>query len=88
MHLFVNVQDVFSLLVCIFCFCFFFLEFFVENMGDFFIFLRRFADDILESSAESLEHILNFITVFMGSVERYVASFFTSDQLHWKSAML
>lgn len=47
-------------------------EFFVENMGDFFIFLRRFADDILESSAESLEHILNFITVFMGSVERCV----------------
>lgn len=79
MHLFVNVQDVFSLLVCIFCF---FLEFFVENMADFFIFLRRFADDILESSAESLEHILSFITVFMGSVERYVASFFTSDQLH------
>lgn len=66
-----------------FLFLFFvFLEFFVENMGDFFIFLRRFADDILESSAESLEHILNFITVFMGSVERYVASFFTSDQLH------
>lgn len=45
-------------------------EFFVENMADFFIFLRRFADDILESSAESLEHILNFITVFMGSVDR------------------
>lgn len=54
----------------------------MENMADFFIFLRRFADDILESSAESLEHILSFITVFMGSVERYVASFFTSDQLH------
>lgn len=45
-------------------------EFFVENMGDFFIFLRRFADEVLESSAESLEHVLTFITVFMGSVER------------------
>lgn len=54
----------------------------MENMGDFFIFLRRFADDILESSAESLEHILNFITVFMGSVERYVASSFMSGQLN------
>lgn len=67
---------------CLFVFSVFFLEFFVDNMADFFIFLRRFADDILESSAESLEHILSFITVFMGSVERYVASFFTSDQLH------
>lgn len=46
----------------------------MENMADFFIFLRRFADDILESSAESLEHILNFITVFMGSVERCVVA--------------
>lgn len=46
----------------------------MENLADFFIFLRRFADDILESSAESLEHILNFITVFMGSIERCVAS--------------
>lgn len=45
-------------------------EFFVENMGDFFIFLRRFADEALESSAESLEQVLNFITIFMGSVER------------------
>ncbi|CAL8345589.1 unnamed protein product [Arctogadus glacialis] len=45
-------------------------EFFAENLGDFFIFLRRFADDVLESSAESLEHVLNFITVFMGNVER------------------
>uniref|UniRef100_A0A3Q2NY84 Ubiquitin conjugation factor E4 A n=1 Tax=Fundulus heteroclitus TaxID=8078 RepID=A0A3Q2NY84_FUNHE len=45
-------------------------EFFAENMGDFFIFLRRFADDVLETSAECLEHILNFITVFMGNVER------------------
>ncbi|KAG7471399.1 hypothetical protein MATL_G00124180 [Megalops atlanticus] len=45
-------------------------EFFAENMGDFFIFLRRFADEILESSAESLEQVLNFITVFMGNVER------------------
>lgn len=43
-------------------------------MADFFIFLRRFADDILESSAESLEHILNFITVFMGSVDRCVVA--------------
>uniref|UniRef100_A0A671LQ63 Ubiquitin conjugation factor E4 A n=1 Tax=Sinocyclocheilus anshuiensis TaxID=1608454 RepID=A0A671LQ63_9TELE len=38
-------------------------EFFAENMGDFFIFLRRFADEVLESSAESLEHVLTFITV-------------------------
>uniref|UniRef100_A0A673LB13 Ubiquitin conjugation factor E4 A n=1 Tax=Sinocyclocheilus rhinocerous TaxID=307959 RepID=A0A673LB13_9TELE len=38
-------------------------EFFAENMGDFFIFLRRFADKVLESSAESLEHVLTFITV-------------------------
>ncbi|XP_054651097.1 ubiquitin conjugation factor E4 A [Dunckerocampus dactyliophorus] len=45
-------------------------EFFAENLGDFFIFLHRFADDVLESSAESLEQILNFITVFMGNVER------------------
>uniref|UniRef100_A0A8C2ZNC1 Ubiquitin conjugation factor E4 A n=1 Tax=Cyclopterus lumpus TaxID=8103 RepID=A0A8C2ZNC1_CYCLU len=45
-------------------------EFFAENLGDFFVFLRRFADDVLESSAESLEQILNFITVFMGNIER------------------
>uniref|UniRef100_A0A3Q0R0U3 Ubiquitin conjugation factor E4 A n=1 Tax=Amphilophus citrinellus TaxID=61819 RepID=A0A3Q0R0U3_AMPCI len=45
-------------------------EFFAENLGDFFIFLRRFAEDVLETSAESLEQILNFITVFMGNVER------------------
>ncbi|XP_072318997.1 ubiquitin conjugation factor E4 A [Eucyclogobius newberryi] len=45
-------------------------EFFADNMGDFFIFLRRFADDILETSAENLEEVLNFITVFMGNVER------------------
>ncbi|KAG7221065.1 hypothetical protein INR49_017694 [Caranx melampygus] len=45
-------------------------EFFAENLGDFFIFLRRFSDDVLETSAESLEQILNFITVFMGNVER------------------
>ncbi|XP_056139800.1 ubiquitin conjugation factor E4 A isoform X1 [Lampris incognitus] len=45
-------------------------EFFAENLGDFFIFLRRFADEILESSTECLEQILNFITVFMGNVER------------------
>ncbi|XP_024911117.1 ubiquitin conjugation factor E4 A isoform X2 [Cynoglossus semilaevis] len=45
-------------------------EFFAENLGDFFIFLRRFADDVLETSAESLEQILDFITVFMGNVER------------------
>lgn len=47
-------------------------EFFADNLGDFFIFLRRFADDILETSADSLEHILHFVTVFMGDVERYV----------------
>lgn len=51
---------------CVFCLS----EFFAENLGDFFIFLRRFADDVLETSAESLEQILNFITVFMGNVER------------------
>ncbi|NXW57075.1 UBE4A factor, partial [Eurystomus gularis] len=45
-------------------------EFFADNLGDFFIFLRRFADDILESSADSLEHILHFVTVFMGDVDR------------------
>uniref|UniRef100_A0A8C1PCG6 Ubiquitin conjugation factor E4 A n=1 Tax=Cyprinus carpio TaxID=7962 RepID=A0A8C1PCG6_CYPCA len=45
-------------------------EFFAENMGDFFIFLRRFSDEVLESSAESLEHVLTFITVFMGNVDR------------------
>ncbi|XP_048840007.1 ubiquitin conjugation factor E4 A [Brienomyrus brachyistius] len=45
-------------------------EFFVENMGDFFIFLRRFADEVLESSAECLEQVLNFVTIFMGGVER------------------
>uniref|UniRef100_A0A8C3L734 Ubiquitin conjugation factor E4 A n=1 Tax=Chrysolophus pictus TaxID=9089 RepID=A0A8C3L734_CHRPC len=49
-------------------------EFFADNLGDFFIFLRRFADDILETSADSLEHILHFVTVFMGDVERYHAS--------------
>jgi len=41
-------------------------------MGDFFIFLRRFADEVLETSAENLEQILSFITVFMGNVERYM----------------
>uniref|UniRef100_A0A8D3DBG5 Ubiquitin conjugation factor E4 A n=1 Tax=Scophthalmus maximus TaxID=52904 RepID=A0A8D3DBG5_SCOMX len=45
-------------------------EFFAENLGDFFIFLRRFADDVLETSTENLEQIFNFITVFMGNVER------------------
>ncbi|XP_028320560.1 ubiquitin conjugation factor E4 A [Gouania willdenowi] len=45
-------------------------EFFAENLRDFFIFLRRFADDVLETSAESLEQILNFVTVFMGNEER------------------
>uniref|UniRef100_A0AAR2JPD8 Ubiquitin conjugation factor E4 A n=1 Tax=Pygocentrus nattereri TaxID=42514 RepID=A0AAR2JPD8_PYGNA len=45
-------------------------EFFAENMGDFFIFLRRFADEVLELSSESLEQVLNFITVYMGNVER------------------
>ncbi|XP_066565198.1 ubiquitin conjugation factor E4 A isoform X1 [Amia ocellicauda] len=45
-------------------------EFFAENMGDFFIFLRRFADEVLESSGECLEQVLHFITVFMGNVER------------------
>ncbi|XP_029770957.1 ubiquitin conjugation factor E4 A isoform X2 [Suricata suricatta] len=45
-------------------------EFFADNLGDFLIFLRRFADDILETSADSLEHVLQFITVFTGSVER------------------
>lgn len=47
-----------------------FVEFFADNLGDFFIFLRRFADDILETSADSLEHILHFVTVFMGDVDR------------------
>lgn len=56
-------------------FLYFFSEFFVENLGDFFIFLRPFADDVLETSAESLEQILNFITVFMGNVERYGIGF-------------
>ncbi|NXB38814.1 UBE4A factor, partial [Eulacestoma nigropectus] len=45
-------------------------EFFADNLGDFFIFLRRFADDTLETSADSLEHVLHFVTVFMGDVER------------------
>ncbi|XP_077578234.1 ubiquitin conjugation factor E4 A isoform X2 [Stigmatopora nigra] len=45
-------------------------EFFAENLGDFVTFLRPFADELLESSAESLEQILNFITVFMGNEER------------------
>ncbi|KAL2085833.1 hypothetical protein ACEWY4_019153 [Coilia grayii] len=45
-------------------------EFFVDNLGDFFIFLRRFADEVLETWAESLEQVLNFITMFMGNVER------------------
>lgn len=45
-------------------------EFFAENLGDFFIFLRRFADEVLETSAENLEQVLNFITVFMGNIER------------------
>ncbi|XP_028639703.1 ubiquitin conjugation factor E4 A [Grammomys surdaster] len=45
-------------------------EFFADNLGDFLIFLRRFAEDILETSADSLEHVLHFITVFTGSVER------------------
>lgn len=45
-------------------------EFFADNLGDFFIFLRRFSDEILETSAENLEQVLNFIAVFMGNVER------------------
>ncbi|XP_064231533.1 ubiquitin conjugation factor E4 A isoform X3 [Aotus nancymaae] len=45
-------------------------EFFADNLGDFLIFLRRFADDILETSADSLEHVLRFITIFTGSIER------------------
>ncbi|XP_010143463.1 PREDICTED: ubiquitin conjugation factor E4 A, partial [Buceros rhinoceros silvestris] len=45
-------------------------EFFADNLGDFFIFLRRFADDLLETSADSLEHVLHFVTVFMGDVDR------------------
>ncbi|XP_018421672.1 PREDICTED: ubiquitin conjugation factor E4 A [Nanorana parkeri] len=45
-------------------------EFFADNLGDFFIFLRRFADEVLETAAESLEQILDFITVFLGSIER------------------
>ncbi|XP_011908355.1 PREDICTED: ubiquitin conjugation factor E4 A [Cercocebus atys] len=45
-------------------------EFFADNLGDFLIFLRRFADDVLETSADSLEHVLHFITIFTGSIER------------------
>ncbi|XP_062995682.1 ubiquitin conjugation factor E4 A [Elgaria multicarinata webbii] len=45
-------------------------EFFADNLGDFFIFLRRFADDLLETSANSLEHVLHFVTVFTGDVDR------------------
>ncbi|KAH0519549.1 Ubiquitin conjugation factor E4 A, partial [Microtus ochrogaster] len=45
-------------------------EFFADNLGDFLVFLRRFAEDILETSADSLEHVLNFITIFTGSIER------------------
>ncbi|XP_019502941.1 PREDICTED: ubiquitin conjugation factor E4 A [Hipposideros armiger] len=45
-------------------------EFFADNLGDCLIFLRRFADDILETSADSLEHVLHFITIFTGSIER------------------
>ncbi|XP_024903204.1 ubiquitin conjugation factor E4 A isoform X2 [Pteropus alecto] len=45
-------------------------EFFADNLGDFLIFLRRFADDILETSADSLENVLYFITIFTGSIER------------------
>eukprot|EP00062_Callorhinchus_milii_P011321 gi/632957144/ref/XP_007894313.1/ PREDICTED: ubiquitin conjugation factor E4 A [Callorhinchus milii] len=45
-------------------------EFFADNLGDFFIFLRRFADEVLETAGDSLEHILHFVTVFMGNVER------------------
>lgn len=63
-------------------FCFVFQEFFAENLGDFFIFLRRFADDVLESSAESLEQILNFITIFMGNVERYRISAHAGFSVH------
>lgn len=47
-----------------------FSEFFADNLGDFLIFLRRFAEDILETSADSLEHVLHFITIFTGSIER------------------
>ncbi|ELK31953.1 Ubiquitin conjugation factor E4 A [Myotis davidii] len=41
-----------------------------DNLGDFLIFLRRFADDMLEASADALEHVLHFVTVFTGSIER------------------
>lgn len=45
-------------------------EFFADNLGDFLIFLRRFSEDTLETSADSLEHVLHFITIFTGSIER------------------
>ncbi|XP_062817316.1 ubiquitin conjugation factor E4 A isoform X2 [Anolis carolinensis] len=45
-------------------------EFFADNLGDFFIFLRRFADDLLETSADLLEQVLHFVTVFTGDVDR------------------
>lgn len=55
-------------------------EFFAENLGDFFIFLRRFGDDVLETSAECLENVLNFITVFMGNQERYESPCYQWDE--------
>ncbi|XP_060643012.2 ubiquitin conjugation factor E4 A [Anolis sagrei] len=45
-------------------------EFFADNLGDFFIFLRRFADDLLETSADLLEQVLHFVTIFTGDVDR------------------
>uniref|UniRef100_UPI00398F3CD8 ubiquitin conjugation factor E4 A n=1 Tax=Pristiophorus japonicus TaxID=55135 RepID=UPI00398F3CD8 len=53
-----------------YCMLFHVPEFFADNLGDFFIFLRRFADDILETAGDSLEQPLHFVTVFMGNVER------------------
>lgn len=47
-----------------------FTEFFADNLGDFFIFLRRFADELLETSGDALEHVLDFVAVFTGDVGR------------------
>lgn len=46
------------------------LEFFVDNLGDFFIFFCCFVDDILEILVDFLEYVFYFIIIFIGSIER------------------
>ncbi|XP_020626137.1 ubiquitin conjugation factor E4 A-like [Orbicella faveolata] len=45
-------------------------EFIVENMADFIIFLRHFSEETLERAGSSLDHLVTFFIIYMGSPER------------------